>query len=81
MAANPAQREVIDLLKTLRDFFVIMCHNVLNVWPKTTLLPVWRRDTQRLDTLQFGGTRSLAGVSDNGTPRSQMIPKYCYSGL
>ena len=26
-----------------------MCCNVTNVWPKTTLLPVWRRDTKRLD--------------------------------
>ena len=33
------------------DFFVIICHNVFNVWPKTTfLLPVWRRDAKRLDT-------------------------------
>ena len=29
-----------------------MCHNVLNVWPKITLLlPVWPRDTKRSDTL------------------------------
>ena len=29
-----------------------MCHNVFNVWPKTTLLlPVWARDNKRLDTL------------------------------
>ena len=27
-----------------------MCFNVFNVWPKTSLLPVWRRDTKRLDT-------------------------------
>ena len=27
-----------------------MCHNVLNVWPKTTLLPMWPRDAQRSDT-------------------------------
>ena len=33
-------------------FFVITCHNVFNVWPKTTLLPVSPRDTQRLDTLE-----------------------------
>ena len=30
--------------------FVIMCCDVFNVWPKTTLLhPVWPRDTKRLD--------------------------------
>ena len=30
---------------------MIMCHNVLNVWPKTTpLLPVCLRDPKRLDT-------------------------------
>ena len=30
---------------------MIMCHNVFNVWPKTTLLlPVWPRDAKRSDT-------------------------------
>ena len=30
---------------------MITCHNVFNVWPKTTLLlPVWPRDAKRLDT-------------------------------
>ena len=33
----------------MRFFFMIMCHNVFNVWPKTTLLPVWPRDAKRLD--------------------------------
>ena len=33
------------------DFFVITCHNVFNVWPKTTLfLPLWPRDSKRSDT-------------------------------
>ena len=27
-----------------------MCHNVFNVWPKKTLLPVWPRDAEMLDT-------------------------------
>ena len=31
-------------------FFVITCQCVFNVWPKTTLLPVWPRDTTRSDT-------------------------------
>ena len=34
---------------------ITTCHNVFNVWPKATLLlPVWRRDTKRLDTLEKG---------------------------
>ena len=38
------------------SFFVIMCHNVFNVWPKTTLLlPVWPRDAKRLDTPALDG--------------------------
>ena len=42
--------QIVNLLKTLWDFFfVIMCRNVLNVWPKTTLPPVWGRDAKRLD--------------------------------
>ena len=40
--------QIISLLRTLSDIFVIMCHNVFNVWPKTTLLPVWHRDAKRL---------------------------------
>ena len=31
-------------------FFVIMCCNILNVWPKTTLLPLCPRDAKRLGT-------------------------------
>ena len=30
--------------------YVIMCYNVFNVWPKIILLPVWPRDSKRLDT-------------------------------
>ena len=29
---------------------MITCYNVFNVWPKTTLLPVWCRDAKSLDT-------------------------------
>ena len=29
---------------------MITCHDVFNVWPKTTLLPVWLRDATRLHT-------------------------------
>ena len=43
-------------------FFVITCHYVLNVWPKTTLLlPVWHRDAKRLDTPAKGGTGHETG--------------------
>ena len=39
-----AQHKIVNLLKTLWDFFVITCHDVFNVWRKTTLLlPVWPR--------------------------------------
>ena len=34
----------------MRFFFVITCLNVLNVWPKTALLPVQHRDAKSLDT-------------------------------
>ena len=50
MAGNVAQHKILNLLKTLWDIFVITCHNIFNVWPKTTLLlPVWHRDTKKLD--------------------------------
>ena len=43
---NVAQHKIVNLLKTLWDFF-ITCHIIFNVWPKTTLLlPVWPRDTK-----------------------------------
>ena len=50
-ACDCGQHKIINLFKTLWDFFfMIMCHNVFNVWPKTTLLlPVWLRDAKRLD--------------------------------
>ena len=38
MAVSVAQHKIVNLLKTLWDFFVITCHNVFNVWPKTALL-------------------------------------------
>ena len=51
MAARAAQHKILTLLKTLQFFFVITCHSVFNVWPKTTLLLlVWSRDTKRCDT-------------------------------
>ena len=47
------QNKIANSFKTLWDYFVcvITCHSGLSVWPKTTLLlPVWPRDTKRLDT-------------------------------
>ena len=40
------QYKIVNLLKTLWDFFVITCYSVFNAWPKTTLLPVWPRDAK-----------------------------------
>ena len=37
-------------LKQDEIFVVITCHNVFNLWTKTTLLPVWSRDANRLDS-------------------------------
>ena len=65
MAVNAAQQKILNLLKTLWDYFVIMCHNVFNVWPKITLFPVWCRDTKRLDTPALDGIR--------------IVPELCYS--
>ena len=45
-----AQWKTEILFKPLWDFFMITCHNVFNVSPKTTLLPVWPRDANRLDS-------------------------------
>ena len=57
-------------LKLYEVFFVIMCHNVFNVWPRTTpLLPVWPRDAKRLDSpgswdlcFQHVNSRSLMDI-------------------
>ena len=51
MAVNAAQHKIVNLLKTLWDFYVIMCHSIFNVQPKTIIfLPLWHRDAKRLDT-------------------------------
>ena len=38
---------------------MITCCNAFNVWPKTTLFPVWYRDAKRLDTPGNNCTRLL----------------------
>ena len=50
MARNAAQHKIVNFLKTFfcSSVFVSVC--VFNVWPKTTLLPLWPRDASRLDT-------------------------------
>ena len=52
MAINVVQQKIINLLKTLRDFFfVFVCVCVFNVWLKTTLVPPVRpTDAKSLDT-------------------------------
>ena len=50
IAVNVAQHKIVNLFKTLWDFFVITYLNVFNVWPKTVLLlPMWPRYTKMLD--------------------------------
>ena len=51
MVMNAAQHKIRNLLKTFffcSSVFVSVC--VFNVWPKTTLLPVWPKRRQKLDT-------------------------------
>ena len=49
---------------------MIMCHNVFNVWPKTTLLlPVWHRDTKRLGT---PGLETVYSVSSLGIGKEEI---------
>ena len=61
MAVNAAQHKIVNLPKILLDFFVITCHNVFNVRPKTSLLPLWSRDAKSLDTP--AGKRNSNSVS------------------
>ena len=43
--------KIVNLFKTLEILFFLLTYcNIFNVWPKTTLLPVWPRDAKRLDT-------------------------------
>ena len=49
MAMNAAQHKILIYLK-YEIFFVITSPNVFSVWPETALLPVWPRDTKRLNT-------------------------------
>ena len=56
MAVNAAQYKITNLLKHYELFFVIRCHNVFSVWPKTTLLPI---DQKR--PLPFGGPETPKG--------------------
>ena len=42
--------------------FVSVC--MFNVWPKTTLLPMWPRDAERLDTPGKDHARSKEGCME-----------------
>ena len=51
MALSATQYEIVNLLNIFffcSSVFISVC--VFNVWPKTALLPMWLRDTKRLDT-------------------------------
>ena len=63
MTVNTAQHKMVNLLKTLLYFSVIMCCSVFNVWPKTTLLPVRHRDSKRLDILSVVQSRDDCGLN------------------
>ena len=52
---NAARQKIVNFLKKnlfCSSFFVSV--RVFNMWPQTTLLPVWPRDAKRLDTLGQG---------------------------
>ena len=56
-------------LKHYEIFFVIMCCNVFNVWPKTTLLfPVWPRDPKGWTPLYIFIGKIAATQQDRGFP-------------
>ena len=55
MAMSMAQHKIINLLKTLSDFFMVTCHNVIqpqshNGPRQLFFFPVWPRDAKMLDT-------------------------------
>ena len=59
---------------------VITCYNVFNVWPKTTLLPVWRRDAKILDTpvrreKRDAKTGKGTQVNSRAAPKKVKYPK------
>ena len=57
---------------------MITCHNVFNVWPKITLLPVWPRDAKRWDTPEWQ-RETLLGRNVN---RVNRVPScsFCLQG-
>ena len=69
----------LNLLKALWDFFVITCHNVCNVWPKTTLLlPVWPRDAKILDIPFHNDWIVTLSILLLCLPRSLKFPQESY---
>ena len=62
MDMNAAQRNIINLLKTIFCSSVFISVWVFNVWSEITLLPVWPRDAKRLDTPgPFNNNKNLHG--------------------
>ena len=73
MAMNAAQHKILNLLKTFffcLSVFISVC--VFNMWPKTTLLPVWPRDAKSLDTL---GRESKVAIY------SAVVQSLCWSDM
>ena len=52
----------------MRFFCVITRYNVFNVWPKTTLLPVWPRDAKSLDSPALMGRETLRLLKSPALP-------------
>ena len=66
-AVNAAQHTTVNLLKTLRDSFVVTGHGVFNVWPKTILLlPLWPRDAKGLDLPGRGKESNSRAIKEAG---------------
>ena len=73
MAVKAAQHKIINLLKSLWDFLVFINVCVFNVWPKTTLLPVWPRDTKSSDTPGRLGSRLQVVLTWWGASSHQVV--------
>ena len=70
LAVNVAQHKIVNSLKTLGGLLGFVSVYVLNVWPRTTLLPVGPRDAERLDTPEQGDPFIPGGAwpSSGGSP-------------
>ena len=80
---NEARHKIVDLLKTLRDFFfVFVSVCVFNMGPKTTLLlPVWPRDPKRLDPPLYGRVKNGVPWTADTSPEGEYAIQENASGL